>query len=423
MQTGRIGQIVQTPGEEHMANVYDVLKERGFVEQASDEEGLRAALERPITCYIGYDPTASSLHVGNLLTIMTLAHMQRHGHRPIVLVGGGTGMVGDPSGRSEMRQLLTPETIQSNLEAIKRQIGRYVDFDHGALVVNNADWLLPLNYIEFLRDIGRHFSVNRMLAAEAYKIRLEAGLSFIEFNYQLLQAYDFLHLYRTYGCILQMGGSDQWGNILAGVELIRRVADGQAYALTFPLLTTSSGAKMGKTAQGAVWLDGNRLSPYDFYQFWVNTEDADVERFLKIYTFLPIEQIRELGQLQGAEIRRAKEVLAYEVTKLTHGQDEAERAREAARSLFGGGGDSDAVPSSTFGSDVLRQGLLITELLERVGLVKSRSEARRLIQQGGVSINDRQIAAVEYMVTSADLDKGALLIRVGKKRYHRVTTA
>ncbi len=406
-----------------MANVYDVLKERGFVEQASDEEGLRAALERPITCYIGYDPTASSLHVGNLLTIMTLAHMQRHGHRPIVLVGGGTGMVGDPSGRSEMRQLLTPETIQSNLEAIKRQIGRYVDFDHGALVVNNADWLLPLNYIEFLRDIGRHFSVNRMLAAEAYKIRLEAGLSFIEFNYQLLQAYDFLHLYRTYGCILQMGGSDQWGNILAGVELIRRVADGQAYALTFPLLTTSSGAKMGKTAQGAVWLDGNRLSPYDFYQFWVNTEDADVERFLKIYTFLPIEQIRELGQLQGAEIRRAKEVLAYEVTKLTHGQDEAERAREAARSLFGGGGDSDAVPSSTFGSDVLRQGLLITELLERVGLVKSRSEARRLIQQGGVSINDRQIAAVEYMVTSADLDKGALLIRVGKKRYHRVTTA
>jgi len=423
MQTGRIGQIVQTPGAEHLANVYDGLKERGFVEQASDEEGLRAALERPITCYIGYDPTASSLHVGNLLTIMTLAHMQRHGHRPIVLVGGGTGMVGDPSGRSEMRQLLTPETIQSNLEAIKRQIGRYVDFDHGALVVNNADWLLPLNYIEFLRDIGRHFSVNRMLAAEAYKIRLEAGLSFIEFNYQLLQAYDFLHLYRTYGCILQMGGSDQWGNILAGVELIRRVADGQAYALTFPLLTTSSGAKMGKTAQGAVWLDGNRLSPYDFYQFWVNTEDADVERFLKIYTFLPIEQIRELGQLQGAEIRRAKEVLAYEVTKLTHGQDEAERAREAARSLFGGGGDSDAVPSSTFGSDVLRQGLLITELLERVGLVKSRSEARRLIQQGGVSINDRQIAAVEYMVTSADLDKGALLIRVGKKRYHRVTTA
>lgn len=405
-----------------MANAYDILKERGFVEQVSDEEGLRAALERPITCYIGYDPSASSFHVGNLLTIMALAHLQRQGHRPITVVGGGTGMVGDPSGRTEMRQLLTVERIQANLEALKKQIGRFIDYSDGkALMLNNADWLLPLKYIDFLRDIGRHFSVNRMLAAEAYRTRLESGLSFLEFNYQLLQAYDFLYLYQNYGCILQMGGNDQWGNILAGVELIRRVADGQAYALTFPLLTTASGAKMGKTAAGAVWLDADLLSPYDFYQFWINTEDADVERFLKLYTFLPMEEIKELARLKGAEIRRAKEVLAFEVTRITHGLEEAEQAREASRRLFGGAGASDAVPTTQIAAAELDAGIAVTDLFQRAGLVKSRSEARRLIEQGGAYINEKQVATIDQIVTSDALQQGALLLRAGKKRYHRVT--
>jgi tyrosyl-tRNA synthetase len=405
-------------------NAYDVLKERGFVEQVSDEQGLREAMEQPIRGYIGYDPSASSFHAGNLLTIMAMAHLQRHGHRPIVLVGAGTGMIGDPSGKTEMRQLLTLDKIRSNAEAIRKQFSRYIEFgEDKATMVNNADWLLPLNYIEFLREIGRHFSVNRMLAAEAYQTRLETGLSFLEFNYQVLQAYDFLHLYRTRGCILQMGGNDQWGNILAGVELIRRVTGGQAYALTFPLLTTGSGAKMGKTAKGAVWLDAEMLSAYDFYQFWVNTEDQDVERFLKIYTFLPLEEIAELAQWQGAEIRRAKERLAYEVTRLTHGEDEAEQAREASRSLFGGAaaGAGEAVPTTELDAQALQQGMAITDLLERTGLAKSRSEARRLIQQGGAYLNEEQISSVDLLITSADLRGDAMLLRAGKKRYHRVT--
>ncbi len=406
-----------------MTNVFDVLKERGFVEQVSDEAGLRAALEQPITCYIGYDPSASSLHVGNLLTIMALAHMQRAGHRPIAIAGGGTGMIGDPSGRTEMRQMLTRELIESNLESIKAQIGRYVDFSAGrALMINNADWLLELKYVDFLREIGIHFSVNRMLAAEAYRSRLErdSGLSFIEFNYQILQAYDYLQLYQRHNCILQMGGNDQWGNILAGVDLIRRVTGGEAYALTFPLLTTSSGAKMGKTASGAVWLDGERLSPYDFYQYWINTEDADVARFFKIYTFLSLEEIDELAALQGAEIRRAKEVLAYEVTRLTHGQEEAERAREASRALFGGAGANAAIPTTAIPPAELEAGIAVADLFERVGLAKTRSEARRLIQQGGAYVGEAQVAAVDAMITAADVPAEGLLLRAGKKRYHRV---
>ncbi|MCD6518607.1 MAG: tyrosine--tRNA ligase [Anaerolineae bacterium] len=404
-----------------MANVYDVLKERGFVEQVSDEEGLRAALDRPITCYIGYDPSASSLHVGNLLTIMALAHMQRHGHRPIAIVGGGTGMIGDPSGRTEMRQLLTKERIEENLQAIKAQIGRFVDFSEGkALILNNAEWLLPLKYIDFLREIGRHFSVNRMLASEAYRLRLEKGLSFIEFNYQLLQAYDFLYLYQHYDCVLQMGGNDQWGNILAGVELIRRVTGGTAYALTFPLLTAASGAKMGKTAKGAVWLDANLLSPYEFYQYWINTDDADVERFLKLYTFLPLEEIRELCKVKGAALRKAKEVLAYEVTRWVHGEEEAQKAQEASRRLFSGQAAAEAVPTTKVAEDELRQGIMVTELFCRVGLTKSRSEARRLIQQGGAYVNGEKVTSVEQVVTLDDLRDEALLLRAGKKRFHRV---
>jgi tyrosyl-tRNA synthetase len=407
-----------------MDNAYDILKARGFVEQVSDEEGLRATLSRPTTFYIGYDPTATSFHVGNLLTIMAMAHMQRCGHRPIALMGGGTGMIGDPSGKTEMRQLLAPEQIQRNLQALRGQIGRYVDLSEGrGLMVNNADWLLELNYIAFLRDIGRHFSVNRMLAAEAYRTRLEAGLSFIEFNYQLLQAYDFLHLYREHGCVLQMGGNDQWGNILAGVELIRRVEGGEAFALTFPLLTTSSGAKMGKSAQGAVWLDAEMLSPYDFYQFWINTEDADVERFLRIYTFLPLEEIERLGRLQGAEIRQAKEVLAYEVTRLTHGAEEADKAREASRSLFGAGEASEVMPTSEVEASRLQAGIPAAELFAEVGLANSRSEARRLIQQGGAYLNGEPVDSPDAVVTADALQDGALVLRAGKKRYHRVVVA
>ena len=413
-----------------MANAFDVLQERGFVEQVSDEEGLRAALEQPLTYYIGYDPSASSLHIGNLVTIMAMAHLQRQGHRPIALMGGGTGMIGDPSGKTEMRQLLAPEQIAANLRALRGQIGRYVDLSEGrGLMVNNADWLLPLKYIDFLRDIGRHFSVNRMLAAEAYRIRMETGLSFLEFNYQILQAYDFLHLYRTYGCRMQMGGNDQWGNILAGVDLIRRVEGGEAFALTFPLLTTASGAKMGKTAQGAVWLDADRLPVFDFYQFWINVEDADVIRFMKIYTFLPLEEIEEYGRLQGADIRRAKEVLAYEATRNAHGDEAADAAREASKALFGAGaaaagaaGAEAEAPSEVLPAETLEAGVPAVELFERTGLVKSRSEARRLISQGGAYLNDEPLSAVDYVVTTADLREGSLLLRAGKKRYRRVTT-
>jgi tyrosyl-tRNA synthetase len=404
-------------------NVYDVLKERGFIEQVSDEEGVRAAVERPITCYVGFDPSASSFHVGNLVPIMALAHMQRHGHRPIAIVGGGTGMVGDPSGKDEMRQLLSLEQIDANLITLKAQMARLLDFsENRALMLNNADWLRPLNYLEFLRNIGRHFSVNRMLAAEAYRTRYESegGLNFLEFNYMLLQAYDFLHVFREYDCVLQAGGNDQWGNILAGVDLIRRVEGKQAYAVTYPLLTTSSGAKMGKTAGGAVWLHPGRVSPYEYYQYWINTEDADVERFLAIFTFLPMERVRELGRLAGADIRQAKEVLAFEATKVLHGASAAGEAQEASRKLFGRGVVTDAVPTTELGTSELEAGIGAPELFQRVGLCHSRSEARRLIQQGGAYVNDEPIGGVDDLITANRLADGAILLRAGKKRYHRI---
>ncbi len=404
-------------------NVYDVLKERGFVEQVSDEAGIRAAVERPITCYIGFDPSAESFHVGHLVPIMALAHMQRHGHRPIAIMGGGTGMIGDPTDRDEMRRLLSVEQIDANVARLKRQMSRLLDFSEGrALMLNNADWLRPLNYLEFLREVGRHFSVNRMLAAEGYRRRYdsEGGLNFLEFNYQLLQAYDFLHLYREYGCLLQAGGNDQWGNILAGVDLIRRVEGAQVYAMTYPLLTTSSGAKMGKTAGGAVWLDPDLFSPYEFYQFWINVEDADVERFLALFTFLPMERVRELGRLQGADIRQAKEVLAFEVTRLVHGEQVANQARDTSRQLFGRGLATDAVPTTVLDAAELQAGVPAPELFQRVGLCPSRSEARRLIQQGGAYINEVPVSSVDDLVTSAHLTDGAILLRAGKKRYHRV---
>jgi tyrosyl-tRNA synthetase len=404
-------------------NVFDVLTERGFVEQVSDAEGVRAAIERPVTCYVGFDPSATSFHVGNLVPIMALAHMQRHGHRPIAVIGGGTGMVGDPSGRTEMRKLLSVEQIDANLVNLKAQIANLLDFSEGqALMLNNADWLRPLNYLEFLRDIGRHFSVNRMLAAEAYRTRYESegGLNFLEFNYMLLQAYDFLHLFREYGCVFQAGGNDQWGNILAGVDLIRRVEGQQAYAITYPLVTTDSGAKMGKTAEGAIWLDPNLVSPFEYYQFWINTEDADVERFLAIFTFLPMAEVRALGQRSGADIRQAKEVLAFEATRILHGEAAAGAAQDASRQLFGEGVATDAVPTTELDMAALEAGILAPELFEQVGLCRSRSEVRRLIQQGGAYINDELIGSVDERITTAHLCDGAILLRAGKKRYHRI---
>jgi tyrosyl-tRNA synthetase len=406
-------------------NVFDLLVERGFIEQVSDEEGVRAAVRQPITCYIGFDPSAPSFHVGSLVPIMALAHMQRAGHRPIAVMGGGTGMVGDPSGKTEMRQLLDLGRIDANLATLKKQMANLLDFGPGkALMVNNADWLRPLNYLEFLREIGRHFSVNRMLAAEAYRTRYdgEDGLNFLEFNYMLLQAYDFLHLYRSLDCVLQMGGNDQWGNILAGVDLIRRVEGGQAFAATFPLLTTASGAKMGKTAEGAVWLDPDLVSPYEYYQYWINVDDADVERFLAIFTFLPMDRVRALGRLEGAQIRQAKEVLAFETTRILHGEAAAAEARETSRKLFGKGIVTDTLPTTQIDAAELQAGISAPELFQRVGLCRSRSEARRLIQQGGAYVNDEPVAGVDKVISAAHLEDGTILLRAGKKRHHRVTT-
>ncbi|MHB1317092.1 MAG: tyrosine--tRNA ligase [Anaerolineae bacterium] len=407
-----------------MPNALDVLQDRGFVEQVSDQEGLHAALERPLTFYIGYDPSAASLHAGSLMGVMAVAHLQRQGHRPIILVGGGTGMIGDPTGRTEMRRLMAVDDIQVNVAAIRRQLSHYIDFGEGrAIILNNADWLTKLGYIEFLRDIGQHFSVNRMLAAEAYRQRFERGLSFLEFNYQLLQAYDYLHLFRTYNCTLQLGGNDQWGNILAGVDLIRRIESAETYAMTWSLLLTASGVKMGKSAAGAVWLQPELLAPYDFYQYWINVEDADVARFLKLYTFLPLEEIAELSSVEGAALRHAKEVLAYEVTRQTHGQDAANQARDASTALFRGQGSREAIPTLAVPASELAQGVLAVDLIAAAGLARSKSEARRLIQQGGAYVNEVQISDVEHMITSSDLNDGEVLLRAGKKRFHRILPA
>jgi tyrosyl-tRNA synthetase len=406
--------------------VFDLFEERGFVEQMTDREALRRQLEKPTTCYIGFDPTARSLHVGSLVPIMSLAHMQRAGHRPIAVVGGGTTLVGDPSGKTEMRRLMSRVEIDENAQGIKKQLSRFLDFSPGkALMVNNADWLVDLNYIEFLRDIGRHFSVNRMLAAESYRIRLETGLSFIEFNYMLLQAYDYWHLFKTYDCRLQMGGNDQWGNILAGADLIRRLEGEVVHALTFPLITTSSGIKMGKTHKGTVWLDPDLTSPYEYYQFWINQDDRDTERFLALFTFLPMEEVHRLGSARGEAIIEAKEVLALEATALCHGPEEAEKARNAAKRLFGaeGAGLPDSVPSVAVDARDVEQGIAAYILFEKCRLSKTRAEARRLIAQGGGYVNGERIEAFDQVISAKDLQKGSILLRAGKKRYLRVTVA
>lgn len=405
-------------------NAFDILNKRGFVAQVTDEEAVREKLaNEQVTFYIGFDSTADSLHAGSLVTIMAMMHLQQAGHKPIGLVGGGTTMVGDPSGKTELRQMLTKETIEGYGHKIHAQLNHYLHFDEGkAIAENNANWLLDLNYVTFLREIGRHFSVNRMLAAEAYKQRLERGLSFIEFNYQLLQAYDYLELYRRYGCTLQMGGDDQWGNILAGVDLVRREESITVHALTYPLLTTSSGAKMGKTAAGAVWLDAEKLSPYDFYQYWINCDDQDVEKLLKIFTFLPLDEISRLAALQGAELREAKRVLAFEATKITHSQAEAETAEQGAKAAFAGGGSGnvDAMPNSALPAARLAEGVGVLEIFTEVGLTKSRGEARRMLQQGGIYVNDTRITQVDKQITAADSQPDGIILRAGKKKYHRL---
>jgi tyrosyl-tRNA synthetase len=404
-------------------NVYDVFRERGFLDQLTDEEGIAEILEGNVTCYIGFDPTASSFHVGNLVPIMSLAHMQRHGHRPIALVGGGTGLVGDPSGKDVMRQILTYEEIDKNAEAQKKQFSRFLDFSEDrALLLNNADWLTRLKYIDFLRDIGVHFSVNRMLSTESIRIRLETGLSFIEFNYQLLQAYDFWHLFRNYNCLIQMGGSDQWGNIVAGIDLIRRLEGGQAYGITFPLIMTADGRKMGKTEKGAIWLDPERTSPYEYYQFWINTDDRDVGRFLALFTFLSMEEVRECGKLKGAEIRKVKEVLAFEATRIVHGEEGAQKARAASRALFSKEANDDAsIPTTYLDKNELIEGVPIFKLFEATHLSASGSEARRLIEQGGGYLNERRVHQFDHLVTSRDFNKkGEIFLRAGKKKFHRI---
>lgn len=406
-----------------MDNVFDELQARGFVQQVTHPEVLRERLNTErLTFYIGFDPTANSFHIGNLLPIMAMVHMQRAGHRPIAIVGSGTAMVGDPSGKTEMRQLLSREAIAHNVQCQQEQFQRYLTFEgeNGALLLENADWLADLRYIDFLRDIGRHFSVNRMLTFEAYKQRMETGLSFLEFNYQLLQAYDFLVLRQRYGCVLQMGGDDQWGNMVAGVDLIRRVDQSDAFAMTFPLLATSSGQKMGKTAAGAVWLDAEQLPPYEFYQYWINVDDRDVARFLRYYTLLPLDEIARLGALEGSDLRRAKEVLAYEVTALTHGADAARTAQQTSRAMFEGGGDASGMPETAIPQERLDAGLSVMDLFVETGLAESKSAARRLIQQGGASLNGTRLGDSETVVSSTDLQDGALLLRAGKKRYHRV---
>ncbi len=421
-----------------MRSAYDILKERGFIEQVTDEALIKKLFSAgKVTCYIGFDPTATSLHIGSLVPIMALAHMQKSGNKPIALVGGGTGLIGDPSGKTEMRQVLTGEQIDYNAQCMGKQLSQYLNFsDKKALLLNNTDWLTKINYIEFLRDVGRHFSVNRMLAAESYKIRLEKGLNFIEFNYMVLQAYDFLYLFQNYGCALQMGGNDQWGNMLAGTELIRKIAGKDAHAVTFPLITTSLGHKMGKTEKGTIWLDGNLTKPYEYYQYWVNCDDTDAERFLKLFTFLPLEEISIVKKLTDAQLNMAKAVLAFEATQITHGTEAAEAAWRASMEAFhsrpvdaglfpsstiprtAASSDTSAIPRYKISPKDLEAGILVSSICAKAGLTQSMSETKRLIEQGGIYINDRQVKSADEKILAADFaGSKEVRVRKGKKKY------
>ncbi len=419
-------------------NPYDLLRERGFIYQKTDENATRSLFDKKkVTAYVGFDPSADSLHAGSLVPIMALAHIQREGHRPIALVGGGTGLVGDPSGKTETRKLLSIDAIRKNAAALKAQLGRYIEFGEGhALLVNNADWLEPLNYIEFLRDFGKHFSVNRMLTAESVKMRLEKGLTFIEFNYMVLQAYDFYVLNRDYDCDLQMGGQDQWGNIVSGIDLTRRISQNEVYGITFPLITDSNGEKFGKSVKGAVWLDADKTSPYDYYQFFRNTMDADVGRYLLLFTFLPTDEAGRLSKLKPPLLNRAKEILAYEATRITHGEEEAQRAYRASVEKFG---ESDlrgevatsssivrtdasesAHPSVEVSEEMLSEGFTVIDAFVHAGLCKSRGEVRRLIAQGGAYLDGRRVGEETERISRSDFKDGAIELRAGKKRHMKL---
>ena len=401
-------------------SIFDVLKERGYIAQCTNEDEVRSMLaNEKVTFYVGFDPTADSLHVGHFLGLMVMAHMQRAGHRPICLVGGGTGTVGDPSGRTDMRRMLTDEDIEYNCNRFKEQMARFIDFsDDKALIVNNGDWLRKLNYIELLRDIGPHFTVNRMLAAECYKNRMEKGLTFLEFNYMIMQSYDFLELHRRYNLKLEMGGDDQWSNIIGGVELTRRKTGDAVYGLTFTLLTKSDGKKMGKTAGGALWLDKEKTPVYDFYQYWRNVDDADVEKCLALLTFLPMDEVRRLGSLQDAAINEAKAVLAYEVTKLVHGAEEADKAKAAAEAVFGGSGSNENMPTIELAGEGVGRKLL--DVLVAGKVFASKGEGRRLIQQNGLSLNDAKVADADYVLADSDFHEGEAIVKKGKKKFYRL---
>ncbi len=401
-------------------SIFDVLKERGYIAQCTNEDEVRSMLaNEKVTFYVGFDPTADSLHVGHFLGLMVMAHMQRAGHRPICLVGGGTGTVGDPSGRTDMRKMLTDEDIEYNCNRFKEQMARFIDFsDDKALIVNNGDWLRKLNYIELLRDVGPHFTVNRMLAAECYKNRMEKGLTFLEFNYMIMQSYDFLELHRRYNLKLEMGGDDQWSNIIGGVELTRRKTGDAVYGLTFTLLTKSDGKKMGKTAGGALWLDKEKTPVYDFYQYWRNVDDADVEKCLALLTFLPMDEVRRLGSLQDAAINEAKAVLAYEVTKLVHGAEEADKAKAAAEAVFGGSGSNENMPTIELAGEGVGRKLL--DVLVAGKVFASKGEGRRLIQQNGLSLNDAKVADADYVLSDGDFHDGEAIVKKGKKKFYRL---
>ena len=414
------------PGQKYRGDkkmqCYEELKARGLIAQVTNEEEVSKMVNAgKAVFYIGFDPTADSLHVGHFMALCLMKRLQMAGNRPFALVGGGTGMIGDPSGRTDMRQMLTKETIQHNVNCFKEQMSKFIDFSDGkALMVDNAEWLLDLNYVELLREVGACFSVNRMLAAECYKQRMERGLSFLEFNYMIMQSYDFYALYQRYGCNMQFGGDDQWSNMLGGTELIRRKLGKDAYAMTINLLLNSEGKKMGKTQSGAVWLSAEKTSPYEFYQYWRNIDDADVVKCLKMLTFLPLEQIDELAKLEGSEINKAKEILAYELTEMIHGKDEADKAQEAARALFGSKQNTDNMPSTQLSADDFTDGAIaILDLLSKCALIPSKKEGRRLIEQGGISVDDEKITDVYATVAQAAFEKGHVIIKKGKKTFHK----
>ena len=402
--------------------VFDELKARGLIAQLTDEEEIKDLINHgKATFYIGFDPTADSLHVGHFMALCLMKRLQMAGNRPVALIGGGTGYIGDPSGRTDMRSMMTPEIIEHNCACFKKQMERFIEFGEGkAMMVNNADWLLKLNYIELLREVGACFSVNNMLRAECYKQRMEKGLSFLEFNYMIMQSYDFYHLYQEYGCNMQFGGDDQWSNMLGGTELIRRKLGKDAYAMTITLLLNSEGKKMGKTANGAVWLDPNKTSPFEFYQYWRNVGDGDVLKCLRMLTFLPLEQIDEMDRWQGSQLNTAKEILAFELTKLVHGEEEAAKAQAGARALFAGGGDTEHMPTTEVTAAQLGDGLGLLELMVLAELAASKGEARRLVQQGGVAVDDQKIADIAYTVTAEQFKDGQIIIKKGKKTFRKI---